>query len=198
MSGPEGLLWGQGDSQVVVVNKTKERVGLALWNEMPERAIIRVVHCGSAAAEAGLVAFDEILLINGEFCESAVQAVAAIRDAPLGEELRLKILPCPTRLLKAAVTVQGAWLRALFDKRSLVRARLHKPELNSRLGIAFSPDFPRHAIVSNVSREGLAFGAISVGDRIMSVEGNPTPSAAAATWTVKGGAIIILAFPCLA
>ena len=52
MSGPEGLLWGQGDSQVVVVNKTKERVGLALWNEMPERAIIRVVHYGSAAAEA--------------------------------------------------------------------------------------------------------------------------------------------------
>ena len=94
--GAGGLLLEQGDPVVVSVSKRESRLGLALWPELPERAVVRLVRPGSAAAEAGLCCFDELLSINSEPCESAAQAVRKIRDAPLGE-MRLRVCSCWTR-----------------------------------------------------------------------------------------------------
>eukprot|EP00320_Phaeocystis_rex_P004598 CAMPEP_0119077646 /NCGR_PEP_ID=MMETSP1178-20130426/95607_1 /TAXON_ID=33656 /ORGANISM="unid sp, Strain CCMP2000" /LENGTH=94 /DNA_ID=CAMNT_0007060019 /DNA_START=12 /DNA_END=293 /DNA_ORIENTATION=+ len=88
--GPGGLLIEQGDPQLVSVTKTEARLGLALWHELPDRAVIRLVHPGSAAAAAGLGSFDELLSVNGAPCESAVHAVQIIRDAPPGQ-MRLRV-----------------------------------------------------------------------------------------------------------
>ena len=48
-----------------------------------------------------------------------------------------------------------------------MRARLLKPEPGVRLGIAFSPGFERAAVVARVSTEGLAAGAVQVGECIL-------------------------------
>ena len=148
--GAGGLLLEQGDPVMVSVSKRESRLGLALWPELPERAVIHLVRPGSAAAEAGLCCFDELLSINSEPCESAAQAVRKIRDAPLGE-MRLRVCSCPVRLLDAAATIQRAWVRALFEQRGLVRTRLSKPEQSSRLGLTFSAELPLHALVSAVA-----------------------------------------------
>ena len=79
--------------------------------------------------------------------------------------MRLRVSSCPVRLLDAAATLQRVWMRALFVRRGLVRARLSKPELTSRLGLHFSPEFPMHAVVSAVAPDGLALGALGAGDR---------------------------------
>ena len=153
--GAGGLLFEQGEPVMVSVTKTEARLGLALWHELPDRAVVRLVHPGTAAADAGLQSFDELLSINGEPCESAVHAVRAIRDAPPGA-MRLRVSSCPVRLLEAAATLQRVWMRALFARHGLVRARISKPELTSRLGLAFSPEFPLHALVrcSTITRVG--------------------------------------------
>ena len=119
----------------------------------------------------------ELLSINGEPCESAAQAVRTIRDAPLGE-MRLRVSSCPVRLLDAAATLQRVWMRALFVRRGLVRAHISKPELTSRLGLHFSPEFPLHALVSSVAPDGFAFGALGAGDRIVYVGGHRATSPA--------------------
>ena len=95
--GAGGLLYGQDDPYVITVTKTQDRVGLALWHELPDRAVIWNVHPGTATADAGLITFDELLSINGEPCQTAIQAVTLIREAPQGP-LRLKVVGCPVRL----------------------------------------------------------------------------------------------------
>ena len=93
--------------------------------------------------------------------------------------MRLRVSSCPVRLLDAAATLQRVWMRALFARRGLVRARLSKPELTSRLGLHFSPEYPMHAVVSAVAPDGLAFGALGAGDRIVYVDGLRATSPAA-------------------
>ena len=178
--GAGGLLIEQGDPVMVSVSKRESRLGLALWPELPERAVIHLVRPGSAAAEAGLCCFDELLSINSEPCESAAQAVRKIRDAPLGE-MRLRVCSCPVRLLDAAATIQRAWVRALFEQRGLVRTRLSKPEQSSRLGLTFSAEFPLHALVSAVAPDGHACGALGAGDLLVYVGGLRAASPSEAT-----------------
>lgn len=148
--GPGCLLFEQGAPVLVSVTKTEAYLGLALWQELPERAVVHLVRSGTAAAEAGLSSFDELLSINGAPCESARHAARAIRDAPPGA-MRLRVSSCPVRLVEAAEVLQRVWMRALFARRGLVRARLCKPAPTSRLGLDFSADFPCHAVVSAVA-----------------------------------------------
>ena len=56
--GAGGLLIEQGEPVMVSVRKSAMRLGLALWPELPERAVVRLVHAGTAAADAGLRCFD--------------------------------------------------------------------------------------------------------------------------------------------
>jgi hypothetical protein len=56
--GAGGLLIEQGDPVMVSVTKSGMRLGLALWPELPDRAVVRLVHQGTAAADAGLCCFD--------------------------------------------------------------------------------------------------------------------------------------------
>ena len=56
--GAGGLLIEQGEPVMVSVNKSELRLGLALWPELPDRAVVRLVHPGSASAGAGLCCFD--------------------------------------------------------------------------------------------------------------------------------------------
>ena len=194
--GAGGLLIEQGDPVMVSVSKRESRLGLALWPELPERAVIHLVRPGSAAAEAGLCCFDELLSINSEPCESAAQAVRKIRDAPLGE-MRLRVCSCPVRLLDAAATIQRAWVRALFEQRGLVRTRLSKPEQSSRLGLTFSAEFPLHALVSAVAPDGLACGALGAGDLLVYVGGlrAASPSEAARQLRELCGEVTLLVVP---
>ena len=154
----------------------------------------RLVHEGSAAAAAGIGCFDELLTINGERVTSAVHAVEMIRDAPTGT-LYVRVRCCPVRLSRAAAMLQRAWLRANRTRHGMVRALLLKPEQGARLGLAFSPAFERAAVVAAVSPEGLAAGAVHVGDRILRVNGGKVVSPSAAAQQLReilGGEIRLL------
>ena len=141
--------------------------------------MVRFVHEGSAASAAGIGCFDELLNINGERVTSAVHAVAMIRDAPNGT-LYVRMRCCPVRLSRAAATLQRAWMRANRARHGMARASVIKPEQSARLGIAFSPAFERAAVVAAVSPEGIAAGAVQVGDRILRVNGDKVGSPTAA------------------
>ena len=47
--GAGGLLIEQGEPVMVSVRKSAMRLGLALWPELPERAVVRLVHAGTTA-----------------------------------------------------------------------------------------------------------------------------------------------------
>ena len=161
---------------------------------LPERAVVRFVHEGSAASAAGIGCFDELLNINGERVTSAVHAVAMIRDAPTGT-LYVRMRCCPVRLSRAAATLQRAWMRANRARHGMARASVIKPEQSARLGIAFSPAFERAAVVAAVSPEGIAAGAVQVGDRILRVNGDKVGSPTAAALQLRevlGGEIRLL------
>ena len=193
--GPGGLLLGQGSPREIVVHKSRDKVGLALWHELPERAVIHMVHPGTAAEDAGLGAFDEVLSVEEVPCESAKHAVAMIREAPMGE-LKLRIIDRPARLVHAAVLMQKHFLAALCWQEHLVRVQLHKPDAASRLGIAFRSDVTP-AVVSSLNREGGAFGAIGEGYQIWSIEGEPIETAEECARRLRelSGTIYMLATP---
>ena len=156
--------------------------------------MVRFVHEGSAASAAGIGCFDELLNINGERVTSAVHAVAMIRDAPTGT-LYVRMRCCPVRLSRAAATLQRAWMRANRARHGMARASVIKPEQSARLGIAFSPAFERAAVVAAVSPEGIAAGAVQVGDRILRVNGDKVGSPTAAALQLRevlGGEIRLL------
>ena len=153
-----------------------------------------MVHEGSAASAAGIGCFDELLNINGERVTSAVHAVAMIRDAPTGT-LYVRMRGCPVRLSRAAATLQRAWVRVNRTRHGMVRASVIKPDQSARLGIAFSPAFERAAVVAAVSPEGIAAGAVQVGDRILRVNGDKVGSPTAAARQLRevlGGEIRLL------
>ena len=156
--------------------------------------MVRFVHEGAAASAAGIGCFDELLNINGERVTSAVHAVAMIRDAPNGT-LYVRMRCCPVRLSRAAATLQRAWMRANRARHGMARASVIKPEQSARLGIAFSPAFERAAVVAAVSPEGIAAGAVQVGDRILRVNGDKVGSPTAAALQLRevlGGEIRLL------
>ena len=164
------LLVGAGAQEDIHVVKGASRVGLALFHELPERAVVRLVHPGSAAALSEIGMFDEILQVNDEAATSAQHAVGLIRDAEPGL-LKLRVRRCPRRLVRAAATLQRAWLRALFAQFGLQRATLHKPSRDARLGVSFSSRLTRSAVIEKVSAGGLAAGVVATGDRICSIDG---------------------------
>ena len=187
------LLVGAGAPEDLHVVKGASRVGLALWHELPERAVVRLVHPGSAAALSEIGMFDEILQVNDEAATSAQHAVGLIRDAEPGL-LKLRVRRCPRRLVRAAVTLQRAWLRALFAKFGLQRAVLHKPSRDARLGVSFSPRLTRSAVIEKVSPDGLAAGVVAVGDKICSIDGGrcDSPSVVAHLLRESDGEIRLL------
>lgn len=56
------LLIGAGEPEDCVLTKGASRVGLALWHELPDRAVVRFVHEGTAAAAADIGLFDEVCI----------------------------------------------------------------------------------------------------------------------------------------
>ena len=193
--GPGGLLLGQGSPREVVVRKSKDKVGLALWHELPDRAVIHVVHPGTAADEAGLGAFDEVLSVEQVPCESAKHAVTMIREAPPGE-VTLRVIDCPARLVEAAVLMQKHFLAALCWQEHLVRVRLYKPDASTRMGIGFRSDVTP-AVVASLNREGSAFGTIGVGYQIWSIQGEEIKTAEECARRLRelSGTIYMLATP---
>ena len=154
-----------------------------------KRIVVVIQELGATglAAKAGvLYVGDVILAVNGEPVSSALQAVGLIRDAPVGP-LTFRIRRCPHRLLRAAATLQRAWLRALLE-RGMARVAVAKPGREARLGVAFSPAFRRAAVVERVSADGLACGAVEVGDRIVAINGERVDAPATAAHRLRESA----------
>jgi len=199
------LLEGQPIEHVEVVLSKSEpttRVGIALWHDLPERAIVHTVQPNSPAAAPAddgsgpkLVPFDEILTVNGEMCESALHAVTMIRNAESAVVIRK--LPCPLRLTHAANLMQGSW-RAIMEQRlGLERRALHKAALNTLLGISFSPELQYSSVVKTVNASGPAAGVLVEGDRVISINGErcDEPSGAAALLRAADGMIELTVQP---
>merc|ERR1712087_392359 len=160
------------ECETVCINKptAKFRIGIALSPAYPKAAVVQHVTPGSAAAKQrkdGLTeigVFDRILCVNGVLSESAVHAVTMIRSA-VGV-ISIEVQRCPLRLHKAATVIQRCWNKAL----SKYSAVLFKPSATSTIGIAFSGDVKCAAVLSTVQR-GMAFGVLSSGDVVESVNG---------------------------
>lgn len=116
VTGAARLLIGQGDA-VVEVQLTKHAkdtmLGLRLWSDLTNRAIVHEVTPFSAAAELQverpkLGPFDELLSVNGIPCLSAIHAVEILRGADAGI-IVLRKHECPVRLHGAARVLQRGW-----------------------------------------------------------------------------------------
>ena len=166
------LLWEQPtDSVTVSIPKpmADSRVGLALWHALPKRAVVYTVHPGSLSHGA-VAAFDEVLSINGVAVESALQAVATIREAAAGQLVVVK-RGCPARLHEAARKLQRRWAVYLLRHFGIERVHVEKPTKTTLLGVAFAPEFTQVAYVKAINPEGAAAAALAEGDLLLSING---------------------------
>ena len=166
------LLWEQpADYFTVSIPKpmADSRVGLALWHALPKRAVVYTVHPGSLSHGA-VAAFDEILSINGVAVESALQAVATIREAAAGQLVVVK-RGCPARLHEAARKLQRRLSVYLLRHFGIERVHVEKPTKTTLLGVAFAPEFTQVAYVKAINPEGAAAAALAEGDLLLSING---------------------------
>jgi len=194
------LLEGQQEEHVeVTIDKpnVSTRVGVALWHDLPDRAVIHSVAVGSPASEPmddgspKLVPFDEILTVNGIACESAIHAVTMIRNAE--SVVVIRKLPCPPRLMHAAAALQHQWKVTLKRQQGLEQQRveLHKPEQTTLLGISFSPELLFASVVKTVNASGPAAGVLFEGDRVLRINGEPCDEPASAAKLLRSASGVI-------
>ena len=168
------LLWERGRRASVTVSipkpwRTRAYAGLALWHALPKRAVVYTVHPGSLSHGA-VAAFDEVLSINGVAVESALQAVATIREAAAGQLVVVK-RGCPARLHEAARKLQRRWAVYLLRHFGIERVHVEKPTKTTLLGVAFAPEFTQVAYVKAINPEGAAAAALAEGDLLLSING---------------------------
>ena len=187
---------------VIAKESPTTRVGIALWHDLPDRAIVHTVAKGMPAAEPAedgsgpkLAAFEELLTVNGVPCESAVHAVNMIRNAE--EQIVIRKLACPRRLQDACRKLQASWRGALKQRLGLERRELAKPTQNTLLGISFSPDLRFASVIKGVNEAGPAAGMLTEGDRVLRINGEACdePAAAAKLLRAASGAIEVIVQP---
>ena len=187
---------------VILKESPTTRVGIALWHDLPQRAIVHTVAKGMPAAEPAddgsgpkLSPFEELLTINGVPCESAIHAVTMIRNAE--EQIVIRKLACPKRLQDACRKVQASWRGALKQRLGLERRELEKPTQNTLLGISFSPDLRFASVIKGVNPAGPAMGVLTEGDRVLRINGEACdePASAAKLLRAASGAIEVIVQP---
>jgi len=145
------------------------RIGISLRPDMPARAVVHVVAIGSPATEL-IAPYDELLSVGGSPCESAVQAVKLIREAPAGLVEIVK-LPCPTSMHRAASAAQNSLRSAVARREGLSRRVVVKPTPTSPLGISFEAAYSVHSVIAMVKEDGLAASVLKVGDCVRRLNG---------------------------